>query len=133
MLPLVAWLSLVPPLPSSLASWLLDPAGPSLPSAVVHSSRESLLAVLYIGAVATVVAYAIWGSLLARYPTAVVAPFALLASCTGVLASALVFGERFGPTRYVGMALIVAGIAFIVSPTAGGVPKRTREGRERNS
>jgi O-acetylserine/cysteine efflux transporter len=53
-----------------------------------------------------------WGSLLQRYSTAVVAPFALLSPCTGVLASALVLGEVFGPVRYVGMALIMIGLAI---------------------
>ncbi len=33
---------------------------------------------------------------------------------TGVVASALVFGERFTPPRYAGMALILAGLAVIV-------------------
>jgi O-acetylserine/cysteine efflux transporter len=124
MLPLMAWLSLVPPLPSLVVSWLVYPAGPSLPSAITHASYESLLAILYIGLVATVIAYAIWGGLLARYSTAVVAPFALLAPCTGVLASALIFGERFDVTRFAGIMLIVAGLAFIVIPIAGGASTR---------
>jgi O-acetylserine/cysteine efflux transporter len=68
---------------------------------------------------ATLVAYAIWSSLLQRYPAAAVAPFALLAPCTGVLASALIFGEVFSPVRYAGMALILGGLAVIVLPGAG--------------
>lgn len=62
------------------------------------------------------VAYAIWGRLLRRYPTATVAPFALLAPCTGVVSSALVFREVFGPARYAGMALILGGLAVVVLP-----------------
>ena len=124
MLPLMAWLSLVPPLPSLVVAWLLYPTGPSLPTAIIHASYESLLAILYIGVVATVIAYAMWGGLLARYSTAVVGPFALLALCTGVLASAVIFEERFDATRYAGMALIVAGLAFIIMPTARGASMR---------
>ena len=45
-----------------------------------------------------------------------IAPFALLAPCTGVVSSALVFGEVFSPVRYLGMALILAGLAVIVFP-----------------
>ncbi len=33
---------------------------------------------------------------------------------TGVVVSALVFGERFTSLRYAGMALILAGLAVIV-------------------
>lgn len=116
MLPFMAWLSLVPPLPSLLISYLTNPEGPSIASAIAHASFTSLLAILYIGAVATIAAYAIWGDLLARYPTAVVAPFALLAPCTGILASALIFEEHFNSTRYAGMALIVVGLTFVVFP-----------------
>jgi O-acetylserine/cysteine efflux transporter len=64
------------------------------------------------------VAYAIWGYLLQRYPTGLVAPFALLAPCTGVIAAALVFGEVPGPARCAGMALILAGLAVAVLPGA---------------
>ena len=90
MLPLMAWLSLVPPLPSLVVAWLLYPTGPSLPTAIIHASYESLLAILYIGVVATVIAYAMWGGLLARYSTAVVAPFALLV----IVARVVTFASR---------------------------------------
>ena len=115
MLPLMAWLSLVPPLPALLVSALLDPA-PSLIDAIADASWLSLAAVIYLGAVATLLAYAIWGGLLTRYPSSVVAPFALLAPCVGMLSSAIVFGEVFGAPRYGGMALILLGLAIIVLP-----------------
>jgi O-acetylserine/cysteine efflux transporter len=115
MFPFMAWLSLVPPLPALLVSSVYDP-NPSLVSAVLSASWLSLTAVVYLGAVATTLAYAIWGSLLARYPTALVVPFALLAPCTGVLASALIFGERFGAIRSTGMVLILTGLTLIVLP-----------------
>ena len=62
-------------------------------------------------------AYAIWGGLLRRYPAATVAPFALLVPFVGAAASALVFGERFGPLRLAGMVLVLAGLAIIVAPS----------------
>jgi O-acetylserine/cysteine efflux transporter len=114
-LPLVVWLSLVPPLPALLVAQL-GSAGPSLTQAVAGASWASLLAVLYLGTISTVLGFAAWGSLLARYPAALVAPFALLSPCTGVVASALVFGERFGAVRLGGMALILAGLAVTVLP-----------------
>jgi O-acetylserine/cysteine efflux transporter len=114
MLPLMAWASLVPPLPSLFVAWAVDPNAPGLGVAVLRASTESVLAVLYLGVVATNVGYAIWARLLARYPAATVAPFALLAPCTGIIASALLFGERFSPLRYAGMALILAGLACVV-------------------
>jgi O-acetylserine/cysteine efflux transporter len=66
--------------------------------------------------VATVLAYTLWGRLLRRYPVAMVTPFALLVPFVGALSSALVFGERFGPVRLVGMACVLVGLAVIVLP-----------------
>ena len=41
MLPFMAWLSLVPPLPSLLISWLVNPTGASLTSAIAHASMRA--------------------------------------------------------------------------------------------
>jgi drug/metabolite transporter (DMT)-like permease len=51
---------------------------------------------------------------LRRHPTAVITPFALLVPFVAAASSALVFGERFGPVRLLGMALVVAGLGVIV-------------------
>jgi len=76
-----------------------------------------------------VLAYAIWGGLLRRYPAATVAPFALLIPFVAAYASSLAFGERFGPLRLAGMALVLLGLAVIVAPGAGA-PGRARHSRE---
>ena len=89
---------------------------PSLVGTLLGASWLSLAAAVYLGVVATAVAYAVWGSLLQRYSTAAVAPFALLAPCTGVVSSAVVFREVFSPVRYAGMALILGGLAVTVLP-----------------
>lgn len=115
MLNLMVWLSLVPPLPSLALSIALDgPAG--LARAVAGASWLAVGAALYLGLVATVLAYAIWGSLLSRYSAATVTPFALLAPFVAAYASSLVFGERFGALRLAGMWLVLLGLAVIVLP-----------------
>jgi O-acetylserine/cysteine efflux transporter len=113
MLELVAWLSLVPLLPALLVAQLTGGEA-SIVAAAMDASWTALAATFYLGAVATVLAYAIWSRLLARYPSAMVAPFALLAPCVGVVASQIVFGEAFTIPRSVGMGLIVAGVAVAV-------------------
>jgi O-acetylserine/cysteine efflux transporter len=77
--------------------------------------------------VATILGFSIWARLLARYPAAMVAPFALLTPCVGLVTSALVLGERFSPRRYAGIALILAGIGVSALPVAR---RGTRGGRE---
>jgi O-acetylserine/cysteine efflux transporter len=111
----VVWCSLVPPLPALALSMLVD-RDLSLLHAIAHASGLGLAAAVYLGAIATIVAYAIWGRLLQRHSTAVVAPFALIAPCAGIVASKVVFGEMFTPLRLCGMALILAGLAVTALP-----------------
>ena len=59
----------------------------------------------------------IWGQLLKLYPASVVVPYALLVPLFGVVSSAVVFGERFGPLRAAGIVLVLAGLAVIALPT----------------
>lgn len=131
-LPLVVWASLIPPVPSLIVAAASDRGVPLL-HAISHASWSSTAAALYLGVVATVVAYAIWGDLLQRHPAAVVAPFALLAPCTGVVASAAIFGEVFGPARYIGMALILAGLAVITRSRAAGAGRFSIESGTRST
>ena len=132
-LALVAWMSLVPPLPALALSMLLDGPG-ALVHALASAPWSGWAAALFLGLVATVFAYAIWGNLLRRYPVATVTPFALLVPFVGALSSALVFGERFGPIRLLGMAGVLIGLAVIVLPIdrhamPGSTPSAGREDR----
>jgi len=113
--PLMVWCSLVAPLPVLLLSYVVDPQ-PSLVGALMNASWQSVATAIYLGTLATPVAYGMGSYLLQRYPASVVAPFALMSPATGILSSALILGEVFGPVRYAGMALILAGLAVIVWP-----------------
>lgn len=128
MLPLMVWLSLIPPLPSAALALALD--GPrAVAASLGAASWLGLGAALYLGVIGTVAAYAIWGGLLRRHPAATIAPFALLVPFVAACGSSLAFGERFGSLRLAGMALVLLGLAVIVAPGAGGVtrpPHRSR-------
>ena len=89
--------------------------------AVASAPWSGWAAALFLGLVATVFAYAIWGNLLRRYPVATVTPFALLVPFVGALSSALVFGERFGPIRLLGMAGVLLGLAVSALTLAAAV------------
>jgi O-acetylserine/cysteine efflux transporter len=115
MLELVIWLSLVPPLPCLVLSIVLDGPG-GLVAALRAAPWRGIGAVLYLGLVATLLAYAIWGELLRRYPAVRVAPVALLVPFVAAYASSLVFGETFVGLRLIGMALVLAGIAVTLLP-----------------
>jgi O-acetylserine/cysteine efflux transporter len=114
-LPLMAWLSLIPPLPALAISYFYP--GPGLFTALAAAGWLRIGAVLYLGLAATLIAYAVWGRLLAMYPTSMVAPFTLLVPVVGVAASALLLDERFTALRASGIALMLCGVAVaIVTP-----------------
>ncbi|WP_454905041.1 EamA family transporter [Variovorax gossypii] len=111
MLHLMVWASLVPPVPALALSFVQDGPG-ALWWAVMHASMWGLFAPVYLGLLATVLAYAIWGDLLQRYSISTVAPFALLAPAVGLSMSSLIYGESFSITRLAGMAFLLIGVAI---------------------
>ncbi|RAI46071.1 EamA family transporter [Rhodoplanes roseus] len=116
MVALMSWLSLVPPLPClALALALEGPA--AIGESLVAAPWIAWVSVLYLGFAGTTIAFAAWGALLRRYGVATIAPFALLVPFIGAFASSLVFGERFGPLRLAGMALVLVGLAILMVPT----------------
>ena len=129
-LSLMAWMSLMPPVPAIALSLAFD--GPdAFVRAIVAAPWEGWIAAVYLGVVATVLAYTFWGSLLRRYPVAAVTPFALLVPFVGALASAVVFGERFGTVRLAGMACVLLGLAVIVLPRRGAMVRSVSIGGQR--
>jgi O-acetylserine/cysteine efflux transporter len=97
---------------------ILTDRNPNLLSAMRGASWLSLGAVVYLAGFATILAYASWGYLLQRYSTAAVAPFALLAPCSGIVSSAVVFSELPDTARLAGMVLILGGLAVVALPAA---------------
>lgn len=115
MLSLVAWISLIPPVPLFMLSLLLD--GPeAIGQALLALNWSGVWAVLYISVLSTTLGFGIWGWLMKQYPAATVAPFSLLVPIFGAASAAIVLGERFGPARLTGMALIVAGLVIVAVP-----------------
>ncbi len=113
MLPLIAWLSLIPPLPLLGMSYVFE--GPErMVWALTHMNATGVGAVLYLTVFATIVGYGGWGKLLKTYPASTVAPFSLLIPVFGATCAFLVMGETFGPRRLAGMALILAGLALVM-------------------
>ena len=110
-LALFIWACLVPPLPMLALSMAVE--GPAPLATLAGLSLQGWGAVLYVALASTVLGYTLWGALLARHPASAVTPFALLIPVVGIAVSALVLGERPGPTDWLGGAVILAGLALI--------------------
>ena len=59
-------------------------------------------------------ATALWARLLAKYPAAAVAPFALLVPVAGMAAAALLFDERPSAAEMLGALVVMLGLALNV-------------------
>ena len=118
-LSLVVWSGLVVPIPSLGLALLVN--GPqAVGYALTHLSVAAILSTIYTAAAASLVAYTIWNSLLARYPTGAIVPFTLLVPVIGILAAWLAFGENPSLSELIGGAIMLGGLAAAV------VSRRTR-------
>jgi len=78
------------------------------------ASWLSWISIVYMSALVTVVSYAIWYTLLARYDVNQTMPWTLTVPIFGVLSAVLVLGEPLTPSLLAGGALTIAGVGLIV-------------------
>lgn len=123
MLPMMVWLSLVPPIPLFLLSLAIE-GWPAIVSGVTGMGLVGAGSVLYLAILATLVGFGLWGFLLKNHPASTVAPFSLLVPLFGTLSSWLVLGETFSPLRVAGMVLILLGLATIALPLPAFIKKQ---------
>lgn len=114
MLRLIVWVSIVPPLPLLLISWMFEEGQIE---AITSISWIGAGSIVYVGLISTVLAFAIWGKLFREYSPNTVAPFALLVPIFGILSSALFLNERFTATELLSLCLVLAGLTLVVLGT----------------
>jgi O-acetylserine/cysteine efflux transporter len=110
MLALVVWSSLIPPLPLLALAYVLE-GGPEVFHAVASAGVLTWGCVLFVAWGATLFGFASWAGLMNRYPTALIAPFALLIPVSGLASGVLLMGETLAPLQIVGVVLVFAGLA----------------------
>jgi O-acetylserine/cysteine efflux transporter len=113
---LIVWMSVIPPLPLFAASLLLEGGPAEMAHAVTHMGWTGFGAILYTVVGSTYGGYCGWTYLLKHHRATTIAPFSLLVPIFAAAVSSLVLGERFGETRLLGMALVMAGLAVIALP-----------------
>ena len=107
----VVWASVfsAPPL---FAVALLTEGWPAMRQAVLQADAGAWAAVLWQSLGNTIFGYTAWGWLLARHPTATIAPLALLVPVFGMGASALLLGEPLTHWKLTAAALVLGGLAL---------------------
>ena len=109
MFALIVWSSLIPPLPLALLSYLFE-GGPSVWDAVASAGALTWACVFVLAWGATLFGFASWAALLHRYPTGLIAPFALLIPISGLASGAILLGESLAPVQALGAILVFAGL-----------------------
>jgi O-acetylserine/cysteine efflux transporter len=112
-LSLVVWSALLVPVPTFGLSLLLDGPG-QVGHALTHLTDAAIFATFYTAYGASLIGYAIWNSLLARYPAGAVVPYILLVPVVGIAASWIVQGETPDAVELIGGAVMLAGVAGAV-------------------
>lgn len=91
-LSMVVWSALVAPVPA-LALSLTFEGGPAVLGTLFELTPASMVSTLYTVVGASLLGYAIWNTLLARYPAGAVVPFVLLVPIFGILSAWIFLGE----------------------------------------
>lgn len=105
----IAWSSLVPVLPFlALDAWQQGPAATL--AQLRGLSGPTALSVLYLGLLATLLAYSLWTRLLKRHAPSQVTPWSLLVPVVGLAAAAAAFGERPLPLQWLGSGAVLLGL-----------------------
>lgn len=121
---LVVWSALVVPVPSLALSLVVD--GPDAVGRVLaHPPLSAVLATAYTVYGSSLLGYAVWNGLLARYPAGAVVPYVLLVPPVGIAAAWLLQGETPGGVELAGGAVMLLGVA-----AATVAPRRPAERRE---
>ena len=111
MLAYVVWSSLFAVPPLLLLSLIFD-GWPAIRAGLTHADPATWAAVLWQAVGNSLFGYAAWGWLLARHPTATVAPMALLVPIVGMAAAAWWIAEPMPLWKLAATALIMSGLAL---------------------
>ena len=110
---LALWMCVVPPLPMLALSLVVEGPERIVRSLTMWSDPGAGVAVLALGytvVIATVGGSGVWTWLMARHPTAAVAPFSLLVPVVGMAAAWFLLGQAITPVEIAGAALVIGGV-----------------------
>ena len=108
----LVWSSVVPIIPFIALSLIFD--AESTRWRWLAAPWSSWLSVAFLGWVATIIAYAMWTSLLKRHPANRVAPFSLGVPVVGITAGMVILGEQITTWQWGGIALVVAALLTVM-------------------
>lgn len=111
MLAYVVWSSIFAAPPLMILAVTVE-GWPAVSGAIAKADAGAWAAVLWQSVGNTIFGYSAWSWLLARYPTATVAPLSLLVPVFGMGASAILLAEPLTPAKLTAAGLVLGGLAL---------------------
>ncbi len=106
----VVWSSLAPILPFLALAVLFEGGAAATWGRLAGVGVREGLAVLYLGLLATLLAYSLWTRLLQRHHAGRISPYSLLVPIIGLWAGAFAFNEQLSLLQWVGVGIIMLGL-----------------------
>lgn len=113
MLSLTVWGGLIAIIPFWLVSLFFEGTS-HIKNALIHINLITLLAISYLTLIATILGYALWGKMLAKYPASFIAPFSLLVPVIGLTSTAMILDETLTLAELIGSIIIMIGLCINV-------------------
>ncbi len=111
MLAYVVWASMFSVPPLFALSFFVE-GWPAIANGLTHADIYAWASVAWQSFGNTLFGYVMWGWLLSRHPTAIVAPWALLVPVIGLITAVWFLDEPLPPWKVAAAALIVGGLAI---------------------
>jgi len=118
-LSLTVWSALVVPVPMFALSLAVD--GPAaVGTALSGFGWQSAVSTLYTAALASLVGYGIFNTLLGRYPSSMVVPWVLLAPVVAMVSAWALLDQRPNAAESLGGFLLLVGVLVALRPSGRG-------------
>ncbi|UYZ84255.1 EamA family transporter [Entomomonas sp. E2T0] len=86
----------------------------TIKDSILNINLTTILSVLYLGFIATLLAYGLWAQMLSRYAASIVAPFSLLVPIIGMSSSAWFLNEHLTTLEIIGSIAVMIGLCVNV-------------------
>lgn len=109
---LTIYAALVAPLPMFVLSYFLETPRPDL--VLMNISARGWWSLVYNSLFSTIIAYGVWGTLLGKHKSILVAPWALTIPIFGLVSAAILLGEHIDHYEIIASSVILSGLALSI-------------------
>lgn len=112
-LSLTVWGSVLSVIPLALSSLVFEGVD-TITLSLSHLTWGGILSILYLGFIASLLAYTLWARMLSYYATNLITPFSLLVPIIGMSSTAFFLHEHLTVFEVIGAAIILLGLSINV-------------------